>query len=132
TPGKSATRAVVLTTAPCASLVTRLAACGATAGVAAASCIQVATPGDFFMATPDGTPRLRFRFPDTDALLAPGGDRRTFTGPVKIVVTATGALLPCGLVSGSCATQAISFGAVACVDQLFAADGSCGSSLDTT
>jgi len=128
-PGEDA-RAVVLTTAPCASLAARLDACGDAPGIAndGVSCLQVNAPGDpVGLSAPFvlGSTHLRFRFPDTDALLAPAGDRRGFTGPVTIAVSSAGAPLPCGLATAKCAAQAGKLGLRACVDDLYDADGTC-------
>ncbi len=129
-PPGEARRAVVLTTDACASLTSRLDACEGASGMAknGVSCVQVNQPGDpFGMASIfiGGENHLRFRFPDTDALLAPAGDRRGFTGPVTIAVSNAGATLPCGLATGKCAGQAGALGLVACVDDLYSADGTC-------
>ena len=70
-----------------------------------------------------GDRRLVFQFPDTDAELAPDGDDLTLSGPAAIAVTALGTPLPCGLATGSCATQS---GVLACVDAFFFEDGACG------
>ena len=83
TPEAGPKRAVVVTTAPCASLAPRLATCQATPGIASngVTCVQVNQPGDplgMGVNVVDGVNHLRFRFPDTDALLAPDGDRRGF------------------------------------------------------
>ena len=135
-PGEDA-RAVVLTTAPCANLASRLGTCGGEPGIAknGVSCIQVNQLGDplgMGIGFVDGIPHLRFRFPDTDALLAPDGDRRGFTGPATVAVTPAGAALPCGLVTSSCAAQAGKLGLVACVDDLYAPDGTCQPNLAGT
>ncbi len=127
-------RVVVLTTSPCASLAARLDACEETSGVVknGVSCVQVNQPGDptgMGLAFVDGAYRLRFRFPDTDGLLAPSGDRRGLTGPVTIAVSSTGAALPCGLATNPCRAQARQLGLIACVDELYAADGTCQPNL---
>lgn len=69
--------------------------------------------------------RLRFRFPDTDALVGAVNDDLTLSGPAAIAVTATGAA--CGLLSGPCAAQS---GLLACVDAILAADGTCSATSD--
>ena len=68
---------------------------------------------------------LGFRFPDTDADLPPDGDDGTFTGPATIVVTRVSHPLPFALASSRCA-EAV--GAVACIDELYAHDGTCSTS----
>ena len=65
---------------------------------------------------------LVFRFPDTDAELAPDGDDHTFTGPGHDRRDARERALPFGLASARCAATA---GLVACVDELYPGDGSC-------
>jgi hypothetical protein len=124
--GKAKAQAVVLSLAPCAGLASQLAACGATSGIAGVSCLEV-TPSDLALLSIDGAPHLRFRFPDTDALLAPSGDGRAFSGPTTIAVSAAIGPLPCGLATASCDAQAGALGLVACVDGLYAADGTCAS-----
>lgn len=67
---------------------------------------------------------LRFRFPDTDALLSPNGDGQTLAGPTVIAVTPSSDPLPCGLVSQRCQDQTPPHNLFACVDELFQ-EGSC-------
>src|SRR5262249_19837321 len=66
-------RGVVLTTQSCADagLGQELAACDTTPNVASVTCVQMnqAGPVDMDIIVRDSIPRLRFRFPDTDALL---------------------------------------------------------------
>src|SRR5262245_54097351 len=76
---------------------------------------------------------LRFRFPDTDALLSDPADPatryddRTLTGPTTIAVTPVSAPLPFGLAAARCADTP---GLVACVDELYARDGTCATGPD--
>ena len=75
-----------------------------------------------------GIPRRRlfFPFPDTDALVGLPADRRTLSGPAKILVTPVATPLACGsLAASSCADLEGTLGEIACVDQLFTLDGSC-------
>ena len=72
--------------------------------------------------TRGGVPHLAFRFPDTDALFGPPGDVRTLTGPVTIAVTRTSDPLPCDLATKGCDAET---GVLACIDDLYAADGTC-------
>jgi hypothetical protein len=65
---------------------------------------------------------LGFRFPPGSALRLEGSDDLTLSGPVTIAVSKVGDPLPCGLLRDSCASQR---GVLACVDQLFAVDGTC-------
>jgi hypothetical protein len=66
--------------------------------------------------------RLRFRFPDTDALVGTPDDDRTLTGPATIAVTPVNDPLPLGLATARCADTP---GLVACIDELYAPDGTC-------
>lgn len=98
------------------------ATCAATSGVASAVCHT--TPGlTTFTDVSAGDLRLRFPFPATDAELAPGGDGRTLSGPAAIAVTPKAAALPCQLATQTCSAQS---GLLACVDELYANDGACG------
>lgn len=69
--------------------------------------------------------RLRFAFPDTDALVGSPDDNRTLAGPATIVVTEPGAV-PCDLIGG-CMPRP---GVLACVDTIFTVDGTCGTTPD--
>jgi hypothetical protein len=73
--------------------------------------------------------RLRFRFPDSDAILLPAEDDLVFTGPAAIAVTAPDDPLPCRLASEPCRAEG---GLFACVDALHAQDGSCSTAPDPT
>ncbi len=128
-------RAVVLTTGSCAdvTLAQALATCGAVPGVSGVSCMQLnqAGPTDMALVERDGIPRLRFRFPDTDSLVGGVADDRTLAGPVTIAVSLRSqAVLPCGLVATTCGAGGQ--GLVACVDELFARDGTCDPNPDPT
>ena len=98
------------------------ATCAATSGVSSAVCHT--TPGLATFNDVDlGDLRLRFPFPATDAELAPNGDGRTLSGPTAIAVTPKVDPLPCQLATGTCGAQS---GLIACVDELYANDGACG------
>jgi len=114
-------RAVVLAN-DCGSV--DLSACSGAPGVVAATCVET-VPGDVEtrLDVDDGDRRLVVRFPDTDALFAGAADDRTLSGPVAIAVSTVGAGPACGLATGTCAAEA---GLLACVDQLYADDGACG------
>jgi hypothetical protein len=137
TPSAGPKRAVVLTTQSCTdpALVQKLNACASTPGmgVGGVSCVQVnqSGPVDAAIVTRDDSiPRLRFRFPDTDAIVGPAGDDRTLAGPATIAVSHVGDDLPCGLINGTCESQAAGLGLIGCVDQLFARDGTCDPNPD--
>ena len=77
--------------------------------------------------------RLSFRFPDPGVALASAGVT-SLAGPVSIAITNSAAAmdvvpLPCGLAAGPCSAQS---GLIACVDDLYARDGSCQPNLDAT
>lgn len=82
-----------------------------------------------------GTPRLtrldrrklRFTLPDTDGEVGTPDDGLTFAGPAAIAVSRIGEELPCALAVETCADQV---GLTACVDHLFAEDGTCGDVVD--
>src|SRR5262249_37314874 len=125
-PGSATANAVVLTTADCSTLGKTLKQCGTQLGGGSASCVQVdPTMDPLALAIVDrnGQPRLSFRFPETDALLPPASDDRTFTGPATLAVTRQGDPLPCALAAASCASQT---GLLACVDAFFTEDAACG------
>jgi Tol biopolymer transport system component len=67
--------------------------------------------------------RLRFRFPDTTGLVAPGV---LLAGPVRVSVTRTTDPFPCTLATSSCAAVNLATTRlVTCADTLFARDGTC-------
>ncbi len=142
TPPAGPTNAVVLTAAPdCSALTPQLAACESALGAgAAAFCVAGATAG-LEVVEQGGVRNLRFRFPDTDArcsggadaghpcavdadctggTCAPDDDDRTLAGAARIVVTASGDPLPCGV-----STCAAAPGTLACIDDLFQDVGAC-------
>src|SRR5262245_13712816 len=71
--------------------------------------------------------RLRFRFPDTDPFVGTPDNDRTLTGPATIAVTPVTDPLPVGLASARCADTP---GLVACIDELYARDGTCETPVD--
>jgi hypothetical protein len=115
--------AVILAT-DCASLEARRQSCAARPDVGTATCVQINGGPEIGMEvfTKDGQRRLRFRFPDTDDLLAGSDDDRTFSGPTTVAVTGPADPLPCALASGPCTSQS---GLIACVDDFFPIDGTC-------
>ena len=118
TPPAGGPRNVVVLAADCGAVDT--AACAARADVAEAECVQVGG-GPIALDQPDPY-TLRFRFPDTDGLVAGDDDELTLAGPVTLAVTAAGAPLPCALASLPC-NRAL--GLRACIDALYAANGTC-------
>jgi Tol biopolymer transport system component len=132
-------RAIVLTTQSCADtdLQQQLATCEQTPNMTAGgvSCVQMnaAGPVDMDIVERDSIPRLRFRFPDTDALVGGVDDDRTLAGPVTIAVSPrTASALPCGLINSTCGAQAAALGLTACVDQLFDRNGTCDTTPEPT
>lgn len=102
-------------------------------GPGSVTCIQT-EPGDVQVIA-GAEDEIKFRFPNTDAILAPNGDDRTLAGPATIVVTPMTRALPCGLAAppnaalpsgstdlGRCASVG---GQIACVDELFGVNGAC-------
>lgn len=115
---------LVVMAADCAALAGEIDRCRQTTNPLLASCLQTgATAGPFELVSRDGATGFRFRFPDTDSLLRVAGDRRSLTGPTRIAVTKTDSPLPCNLLTESCESQPA--GAVACIDSLYAANGTC-------
>ena len=103
----------------------KVAACEATLGAGNVSCVQagpLASPVNLAIVERNGERKVSFRFPDTDALLAPDFDDRTLSGPATIAVSRSTDPLPCGLATQTCASQS---GLLACVDEIYALDGSC-------
>jgi len=124
-PGAART-AVVLTAAPdCSAVAPKLAACSAAIGGGAATCVPSPTSG-VTVTDRDGTNHLGFRFPDTDAALGSPTDDSTLAGPAAIAVSDPADPLPCGVATTTCAGQS---GVDACVDRLYATDGSCGTTV---
>jgi Tol biopolymer transport system component len=131
TPPANGTRRVAFLTADdCSSpaSVAKLAACEATVGAGRVACVG-GSAANLALVDREGIPHLSFRFPSTDALAAPDGDQRTLSGPATLAVTAASAALPCGLAMQACASQG---GTIACIDDLYAADGSCQPNLEPT
>jgi Tol biopolymer transport system component len=90
-----------------------------------ATCLQVDPVNDPLALAVVDAQHLDFRFPDTSGLVPAGFQAagRTLAGPVTIAVTAAGAPLPCGLTTSSCHGQT---GLLACIDDFFTDDGTCG------
>jgi Tol biopolymer transport system component len=126
TPPRGGPRNVVVLAAGCPSLNPPLDACGTTPG--ATSCCLETNPQseDFGLELRQDGSHLRFRFPDTDALLGLPNDNLTFTGPATIAVTSSSSALPLDLAQSSCAAQLQPSQLLACIDDFFAEDGTCG------
>ena len=102
-------------------------AIGTCGGASSTTCIDSDAPGPVRVAVADveDERRLTFRFPDTDGLHLPAADDHTFSGPATIAVTTVGSPLPCGLAAQRCVNASGTPGLLACVDDLFEADGTC-------
>ena len=123
TPLDSAARHVVTLAADCDAVDT--ASCTARDDIETATCVPVSVDGS---GSPIGlavieSRTLRFRFPDTDAHVLAPADDITLSGPMRVAVTTIGTPLPCGLASAGCSAQS---GLLACADDLFRDDGTCG------
>ena len=116
-------RSIVVVAHDCAALQPQLAQCRAQSPTSSVSCVV-----DPELAVGDAQ-RLRFHFPDTDALIDRPDDDRTLTGPTTIAVTRHDAPLPCDLADRPCAGHG---SLLACIDTLFAIDGTCGTTADPT
>lgn len=96
----------------------------------AVACVDGSNPTNapnLQLVTRDGVKHLSFRFPDT-SLTSLG---LALAGPVTIAVTPAAALsLPCGLATTACSSHGGS--TIACLDDLYAADGSCAPTLEPT
>jgi Tol biopolymer transport system component len=119
------TNNVVALTDDCLDIAGDVATCGGEPGVVSAVCqdsstLRTRTDVDV------GDLRLVFGFPNTDAEFAPAADQRTLSGRTVIAVTPKGDALPCGLATETCADQS---GLIACIDELYANDGACGSTV---
>ncbi len=103
-------------------------------GVASESCGLPVTcfpagPGQGFLSLDRlGDDALRFRLPDTDALLQAVDDDRTLSGPARVAVSEIGQQLPCQIVTSGCGSAA----GLACVGALFAENGTCNGDPDPT
>jgi len=122
----AARSAVVLTAAPdCGAVAPKIAACAAALGGGAVTCVAAPLSG-VTVTDRDGKNHLGFRFPDTDGAVGGPSDDSTLAGPVAIAVSDPAAPLPCGVATTTCAGQS---GLDACVDRLYATDGSCGTAV---
>ncbi len=114
--------AVTLAT-DCSSLRPQLAQCMALTG--GTSCVEIDPGAAVPSISLEGDKKLRFVFPDTDELVGTDTDDLTLAGPARIVVSLANSPLPCAAATADCtaAPQGL-----ACIDSLFAANGSCDDS----
>jgi len=152
-PPTGASNAIVLTAdADCSAIAPQLAGCAAELGGGEATCVA-ATGSGLQVVEHNGQRFVSFRFPVTHASCSggandglrcdpsqdspptddcPGGtclagdDGSNLSGPAAIAVSAPGDPLPCGLATGSCTGES---GLLACVDELYANDGDCGTAV---
>jgi Tol biopolymer transport system component len=130
-PNGGPQNAVVLAT-DCVAISSDVQDCANRVDIASATCVAVNGVGDpvgIEVVENPGDRRLRFRFPDTDPLFVAADDDLTYSGSAAIAVSSNGATLPCALATETCADQS---GLIACIDTLFALDGTCGTSADVT
>ncbi|TMB57605.1 MAG: hypothetical protein E6J60_04715 [Deltaproteobacteria bacterium] len=94
--------------------------------MARTTCIPANQPGRAGDLEVVDAQHLRVRFPDTDAVFRDPSDALTLAGPATVAVTRAGDPLPCALASHTCAEEAGHLPLLACADDLFATDGTCG------
>lgn len=99
------------------------------AGITRRRCIEVNRPADVLSLQAVDMRLLRFRFPDTDDLLGAADDDSTLAGPAAIAVTRTTDPVPCDVAIDGCTRRD---GLLACIDRLYAADGTCDPSPGDT
>ena len=120
TPPDGGPRHVVAIATDCGNIDT--VSCEARVDVAGATCIPANLPDKLALEAIDNG-SLRFRFPRAgDGYDVPNPGNLTFTGPATVAVTPAGAPLPCALASLPCNRHP---GLLACVDSLFANNGTC-------
>jgi len=147
-PATGEQNAVVLTAAAdCSAIAPQLAACAAQlTGAGSATCVA-GTDAGVAIVEHNGQRFVSFRFPDTRSTCSGGGndgkrcmqgsdcpggacvagtEDETLAGPAAIAVGTPGDPLPCGLATDTCAAQV---GLRACVDDLYANDGVCGTAV---
>lgn len=125
-------RTVVILAHDCLAHEGERQACAARGGVASAVCRQFDGADETSavrVVEQDGQRRLRVRFPDTDDLLGSANDDRTLTGPAAVAVSLASAPIPCALAEAPCADlDAV----LVCADELFAINGTCDRTPNTT
>jgi cysteine-rich repeat protein len=128
-------RNVVVLAKNCAALEAKRAACAGTPGVDSAKCVPANVSGqpvDLDVVDRDGIRHLQVRVPGVTAL---GGidsvAEHTLSGPAAIAVTDASSPdpLPCDLGSAPCSAHP---GLLACIDALYAIDGTCGTTPNQT
>jgi cysteine-rich repeat protein len=135
-PKEGSTGHAVVLTADCAALEQQIEGCNVSLGGSPSDqrvvCLTVNEPGEpptLTVQEPETGPRqLFFPMPDTDQLFGRPADRRTLSGPAKIVVTQAGDPLVCSAVTTRCADLVDAVprpDLVACIDELYDLDGSC-------
>ena len=125
TPPQGGPRNVVVLTTDCTAV-------GTCPGGASTTCIPANQPGRAGDLEVVDARHLRVRFPDTDAVFRDPTDALTFAGPATVAVTRAGDPLPCALASHTCAEEAGHLPLLACADDLFATDGTCGTTPHPT
>lgn len=124
-------RSVVVLAEDCGPVAAQLTACTGTTEqpITRRRCIQVNRPGSApGLARTDGR-TLGFRFPDTDDLVVGDTDDLTLTGPASLAVTKAGDPIACDVALSGCSRRE---GLLACVDNLYESDGTCGTALGGT
>ncbi len=91
----------------CTAFVSQVAACNASLGGGTATCRDDLSPSVQADA-------ISFAFPDT-----------AFVGPTTLAVSPSGAALPCALATTECGGPGAPGGLVACIDRIYASDGTC-------
>ncbi len=119
------TNNVVALSDDCVAIAADVATCGTVPGVSSAVC-QSSTTLRTRTDVTAGDLRLVFGFPNTDSEFAPAADGRTLSGRAAIAVTPKGDALPCELATETCADQT---GLLACIDEFYANDGACGTTV---
>jgi hypothetical protein len=118
-------RNVVVLAADCSRM-------GTCPGAAATTCVPTNQPNQSSDLQVLDAQHLRVRFPDTDSLVRSATDALTLTGPATVAVTRAGDPIPCALTAHTCVDEMGVLPLLACADALFAADATCGVTLDPT
>jgi Tol biopolymer transport system component len=105
---------------------------GTCPGVAKTTCIPGNPSGGAGGVEVVNAQHLHVGFPNTDEFFRDSTDGLTFTGPATVAVTRVGDPLPCDLATHSCTEEKETLSLIACVDELFATDGTGGTTLHPT